>query len=90
MQIVAWRPKQPGLAAAVLLLGATRSLARREGAPTVRFQPWDGAAGDGALTRACRLFGLVPRTETELVLHPGDEGVPVEALALTPFFYVTF
>lgn len=90
VQIVGWRTTRAGLTAAVLLLGASRRLARRAGAPTLRFQPWHGSAGDGALTRASRLFGLVPRTETELVLHAGEAPVPVDAIALTPFFYVTF
>jgi hypothetical protein len=87
-QIVAWKPRRAGLVPALLLLGASARLARERGAPTLRFQPWAGAAGDGALARACALLGFVRRPEAALVVygrHPS-----LDALRLTPFFYVTF
>jgi len=87
VQLVAWASRDGGLASAVTLLAAVTRLARERGARTVRFQPWAGGAGDGAMTRACRLLGLVPRRETELVLHAQT---PAADVRLTPFFYVTF
>ncbi|HEY7420750.1 MAG TPA: hypothetical protein VH541_01975, partial [Gaiellaceae bacterium] len=87
VQVVAWRPERDALPAAVLLLGALRRLARERGAPSLRFQPWSGTSGNGALTRACRLLGFARRAEVEIVLH----GVAAaETVELTPFFYVTF
>jgi hypothetical protein len=65
-------------------------IARARGARTVRFQPWSGTAGDGALVRACRLLGFVRRTETELVLHADSPELAAAPVRLTPFFYVTF
>jgi hypothetical protein len=90
IQIVAWQPRRPGLLSAVLLVGAARRIARRAGAPTLRFQPWQGSGGDAGLARACRRLGLFPRAETELVLHAADPSSEIEQLDLTPFFYVTF
>ena len=87
-QIVSWRPRRPGLLPAVLLLGASARLARLRGAPTLRFQPWAGAAGDGALARACSRIGFVQRPEAALVVYSRDQRL--DALRLTPFFYVTF
>jgi hypothetical protein len=87
-QIVAWRPRQSGLAPALALLGAAAKLARKRGAPTLRFQPWAGVGGDGALARACSLTGFVRRPEASLVLYSRDPAL--DALRLTPFFYVTF
>jgi hypothetical protein len=89
VQIVAWRRRRGGLLPAILLLGTGLRLARRQGAPTLRFQPWQGSGGDGNLATACRLLGFVRRPDVELVVHDGEP--PVEAeLELTPFFYVTF
>lgn len=87
-QIVAWRPRRPGLAPALLLLGTTARLARERGAPTLRFQPWAGAAGDGALARACSRLAFLRRPEAALVVYSRDPRL--DALRLTPFFYVTF
>lgn len=87
-QIVAWRARRPGIAPALRLLGAAAKLARERGAPTLRFQPWAGIGGDGALARACSLLGFVRRPEAALVLYSRDPGL--DALRLTPFFYVTF
>jgi hypothetical protein len=87
-QIVAWRPHRPGLVPALLLLGTTARLARQRGAPTLRFQPWAGAGGDGVLARACSLLGFVRRSEAALVVYSHDPSL--DALRLTPFFYVTF
>jgi len=86
-QIVAWRPRRAGLAPALALLRALARLAREHRAPTLRFQPWPGCDPGGALSRACRLAGLVRRAEVDLVVH-GDE--ELDAFRLTPFFYVTF
>jgi hypothetical protein len=90
VQIVAWEPRGRPLPSAVLLLAAVVRIARARGARTVRFQPWSGAAGNGALVRACRLLGFVRRTETELVLHADSPELAAAAVRLTPFFYVTF
>lgn len=87
-QIVAWRPRRAGLVPALALLGAAAELARARGAPTLRFQPWAGAGGDGALARACSLTGFVQRPEASLVLYSRDPAM--DSLRLTPFFYVTF
>ena len=90
VQIVAWQPRGQALASAVLLLAAVARLARARGARTIRFQPWAGTAGDGALARACRLLGFVRRAETELVLNAATSQLAVADVQLTPFFYVTF
>ena len=87
-QIVAWRPRRSGLGPALALLGASAKLARERGAPTLRFQPWAATSGDGVLARACALAGLVRRPEASLVLYSRDPAM--DALRLTPFFYVTF
>jgi len=87
-QIVSWRPRRPGLLPAVLLLGASARLARLRGAPTLRFQPWAGPAGDGALARVCSRLGFLKRPEAALVVYSRDQRL--DALRLTPFFYVTF
>jgi hypothetical protein len=63
VRIAGWRPVRAGLRPALHLLGAVVSLARETNAPTLRFQPWDSPAGDGELTRACRLLGFVPRPD---------------------------
>jgi len=87
-QIVAWRARRPGLAPALLLLGEAARLARERGAPTLRFQPWAGSGGDGALGRACVLLGFLKRPEAALVVYSRDPSL--DGLRLTPFFYVTF
>lgn len=90
VQLVAWRPHGRPLPSAFVLLAALAQLAEERGARTLRFQPWAGPAGDGALTRACRMVGLVARPETELVLHARDAALLAADVQLTPFFYVTF
>ncbi len=90
VQLVAWRPRREGLLPAILLLGAAAAIARRRSAPTLRFQPWRGSGGDGALARACRLLGFVKRREAELLLYSGDATFGDANVQLTPFFYVTF
>lgn len=86
-QIVAWRPRRPGLIAKILVLGAAGRLARRRGAPTLRFQPWRGRGGDGGLARACAWLGWIRRNEFDVLVH--SAGSEAE-LRLTPFLYVTF
>lgn len=90
VQIVAWRAARPGTFEALLLIDHCRRLARRSGAPTLRFQPWSGPPGNGALVSACRLAGFARRNETELVLHAVDGSTEIEKLSLTPYFYITF
>jgi hypothetical protein len=90
LQIVAWRPARSGLAPALLLLGTAARLARRNGAPTLRFQPWAGRGGDGALAAACKALGFVRRKEADLLLHASDAAAVGARVQLTPFFYVTF
>lgn len=89
-QIVAWRPKRPGLLPALLLLGALARLARRSDSPTLRFQPWRGSGGDNGLARACALLGFVRRGEATVVLSSTDPAFEKLALRLTPFLHVTF
>jgi hypothetical protein len=87
-QIVAWSARRRGLRPALRLLDAAARLARERGAPTLRFQPWAGAGGDGSLARACALAGLVRRPEGPLVVYSNDPGF--DRLRVTPFLYVTF
>jgi hypothetical protein len=90
VQIVAWQAWRSGLLPAVIMLGAVARLARRRASPTVRFQPWPGAGGDGELRRACRVLGLVRRPKVDLLVLARDPAFPVDDVRLTPFFYVTF
>ncbi len=90
LEIVAWRPKRPGAAPALLLLVTLGRIARRNAAPTLRFQPWRGSDGDGALAQACRALGFARRANTELVLHYEDPAFTATKVLLTPFFHVTF
>jgi len=87
-QIVAWRPRRPGVLAGLLLLETAAGIARERGAPTLRFQPWAGAGGNGGLARACALLGFVRRPEAALVVYSRDRRF--DELRVTPFFYVTF
>ena len=88
VQIVAWRPRRRGLAAAFALLRAAVALARARHAPTLRFQPWRGDEEERVLARACSLAGFLRRPEADLLLYPDGPGV--DDFRLTPFFYVTF
>ena len=82
-QIVAWSARRRGLRPALRLLDAAARLARERGAPTLRFQPWAGAGGNGSLARACALAGLVRRPEAPLVVYSNDPGF--DRLRVTPF-----
>jgi hypothetical protein len=88
VQVVAWRPRRAGLLPALLLLGAAARIARDRHAPTLRFQPWLGDAGNGVLARACALLGFVKRPEADLLVYSDDPRY--DSVQLTPFFYVTF
>lgn len=90
LQVVAWRPRRAGALSATLLLGASRRLARRRGAPTLRYQPWPAPAGDGRLQRTARLLGFARRSSTELVVHTNDADLRALEIVVTPFFYATF
>jgi hypothetical protein len=92
LRIVGWRPRRQGLRAAVLLLGAAGRVARRTGAPNLRFQAWPSQAGNGALERACRLLGFVRRHErTTLWVRARDpELARTEAIVPSPLFYLAF
>jgi hypothetical protein len=91
VQIVAWRPARAGsVVAAVLMLGEARRLARRGGAPTLRFHSWSDSHADALLARACRLLCFARRRTTELVVHADDTALLDARIQLTPFFYVTF
>ena len=92
LRIVGWRSERPGVRAGLKLLAAAGRLARAKGAATLRFQPWDGPAGDGSLGRACRLAGLVPRDDltTVWVHSPDRELVRPEAAVSSPFLYLGF
>jgi hypothetical protein len=87
-QIVAWRPRRPGVLPGLLLLETAARIARERGAPTLRFQPWAGAGGNGDLAKACSLLGFVRRPEAALVVYSPDRRF--DELRVTPFFYVTF
>ena len=91
-RVVGWRSERPGTRSGLRLLAAAGRLAREHGAPTLRFQPWDGPSGDGSLVRACRLAGLVPRDDltTVWVHSPDRELVRAEAAVSTPFLYLGF
>jgi hypothetical protein len=88
LRVIGWRPAHPGLRPAVQLLREALRLARARGAATLRFQPWSGAAGNGTLTRACRLLGFVRRSDfTTLYVRARD---PVGEVVPTPLLYLGF
>ena len=68
VRLVGWRAERAGLRPARLLLAALAGSREREGAGTVRFQPWASPAGERRLRRACRLLGFVtaPRPDDAL------------------------
>lgn len=92
LRIVSWRAERPTLRTALRLVAAAARLADERGAATLRFQPWDGPAGDGALSRACRVSGFVRRADLTTVwlrtTRPelARTGAPVS----TPFLYLGF
>jgi hypothetical protein len=92
VRIVGWRPARVSLRPAVLLLGTAGRLARELGAPTLRFQPWASAAGNGPLARACRLLGFVPRRDltTVWVRTPHAGLASPDAVVPTPLLYLGF
>ncbi len=90
VQLVAWRPGPHPRRSATRLLAALARVARERGARTLRFQPWAGTGGNGAIVHACRRTGFARRTETELVLHGRPAALVDANVRLTPFFYVTF
>jgi hypothetical protein len=90
--IVGWKPRRLGLRAAALLLGAAGRVARGVGAPSLRFQPWPSAAGDGTLAGACRGLGFVRRGDrmTLWVRTKHPELARPEAVVPSPLFYLAF
>jgi hypothetical protein len=92
VRIAGWRSDSPGARSAVGVLGAAGRLARREGAATVRFQPWGAPAGDGELARACRLLGWVRRADlTTLWVRTHDPALArAEAVVSTPMLQLAF
>ena len=92
VRVIGWRPARTGLVPAFLLLGATGRLARRNGATTLRFQPWASPAGNGTLERACRLLGFVARRDvTTLWVRTHDaELARADAVVPTPLLYLGF
>jgi hypothetical protein len=92
LRLIGWRSDRRGLRPALLLVRAASQLARRLGAGTVRFQPWHAPAGDGTLSRACRLLGLVPREDftTLAVDTTRPELARPDAIVATPLLYLGF
>ncbi len=88
VQLLAWRPSRPGLASAVALLAALAEFAKEGSARTVRIQPWPSKEGDGALVRACRLMGFIPRSP--FTVYVRSARAIVEPVSPSPFFYATF
>jgi hypothetical protein len=76
--------------AAILLLRALSTIARDQGAATLRFQPWESQAADGTLRRACRALGFVPRDDfTTLWVRTSDPSLArADAVATTPLLYL--
>jgi GNAT superfamily N-acetyltransferase len=92
VRLVGWQSASRGLGSALLLVGALGRLARHSGAAVVRFQPWPAEAGDGALARACRLVGFVPRNDfTTLWIRAADAALTrTSAVVPSPVFYLGF
>lgn len=92
VRLIGWRPSRPGVRPALALLSALARLARREGAGTLRFQPWGSPAANGDLRRACRLLGFLARPDltTLWVRAPDPALARAEAVVPTPFFSVGF
>jgi hypothetical protein len=90
VRLIGWRPFRGGLRPALLLLGALSRVARDEGAATLRFPPWESAAADGTLHRACRLLGFVRRDDfTTLWVRTSDPDLArVDAVVQTPLLYL--
>ncbi len=88
LRIIGWRPAQPGLRPALPLLRDALRLAHARDAATLRFQPWPGPAGDGALARACRLLGFVRRSDFTTLYVRARE--PVGEVVPTPLLYLGF
>jgi GNAT superfamily N-acetyltransferase len=89
LQLVAWAPHRGGALARLRLLAALRRLARAQGAPTLRVQPWGGGV-DAALARTCRRLGFVRRAADPLPVHSRDEAFRDADVLVNPFFHATF
>jgi hypothetical protein len=91
-RLVGWRSERPGSRSALALLRAAARAARQEGAATLRFQPWDSPAANGALERACRLAGFVRRPDlTTVWVRTGrPELARADAVVPTPSLYLGF
>jgi hypothetical protein len=87
LRIAGWdaEPRSTGSAAA--LLRAAAAAAQAHGGASVRFQPWTSPAGDGVLSRACRLLGFVRRDDFATVWVRGPAAV---RLAWTPLLALGF
>jgi hypothetical protein len=92
LRLVGWAPERRGLPPALALLAALGRLGRREGAGTIRFQPWASPAANGELRRACRLLGFVARPElTTLWVRSRDPALArADAVVSTPLFTLGF
>jgi hypothetical protein len=92
LRLVGWRAEGSAVRSALTLLGELDEMARRTQASTLRFQPWGSAAGNGALTRACRLLAFVPRPDlTRLWVRSSDPAhMKRESIVSTPLFYLGF
>jgi GNAT superfamily N-acetyltransferase len=92
VRLIGWRPERAGLRPALNLLVALGRLARREGAATLRFQPWRSPPANGDLWLACRLLAFLPRHDlTTLWVRMHDPALArPEAVLSTPLFSLGF
>ena len=92
LRLVGWRAERGGLRPAAAMLAATARVAEREGAGTVRFQPWESPAANDDLRRACRLLGFVTRRDlTTLWVRARDPALArAEAVVSTPLLSLGF
>lgn len=92
LRLVGWRAELPRLRTALRVIVAAGRLASKQGAASLRFQPWPGPAGDGSLKRACALSGFLPRGDltTVWVRATREELVRAESVVSTPFLYLGF
>jgi hypothetical protein len=92
LRLVSWRADRPSLRNALRLLATAARVARDHAAASLRFQPWAGARGDGALARACRAAGFIPRADmTTIWVRAHDRRLTQQdAVVATPFLYLGF
>jgi hypothetical protein len=92
LRLVGWRAERAGVRPAAAMLAALARVGEREGAGTVRFQPWGSPAANGDLRRACRLLGFVTRRDlTTLWVRARDPALArPEAVESTPLFALGF